>query len=690
MGLAKITENLGDGKYKIIIDKDTSEVEDRIDKIETEIADYENIKIPEAETAYTNAYTAFLSANTDFNNKIDIYSTLTKADPPDYDAIATARDNVQDATTDTLDAQLAADTARTALAELKLEKLAKEKALESYQALLTSIENDEREVWAADYTTDLEVDAVVGVAEINGEVFKTQAEGSDQYNYSKLQIYPAGAETDGTITPVKVASEAEAFVGMALKPGWQKWMPTYRHGVITAPDEETAAVDYEKHICHIVLDEAKSTIKTQRSKDDDGNIIEPTGFDINQTTTLSNVPILYMDCNSTVFEEGDHVVIQFLEQDWEQPQVIGFVEEPSACSITIQIQFLSGLVNSEFTAFCDARITDLERWKTNLIYYRDTFIDEILSAIQAMVDEGFVKNYVFGMAVPYTQDDIDSLLDSWGETQDSLADLEDDIDAIIARWQTAKAAATYISSNFKGDISGCADESDNMTGAALLDYIITLGCCPTTKTEPDSTDLDQDQIYRLRDQFAVELIADDLQDACSPVTYLKVYVPSLASFEAYVNAFVNYSAEKIYISASDFEGTITGLTGGWLERLRWTFKLDSENESEEILTYPNTTANVVTTLDLIEKGETASLSMTFGLSGKLMTIPDTFGAVVGTVIPYESYTNPGHFDGDGQLIQFTTEAYSFAQLFMSGTGTLFYIPLTASGANPGAPGIQEQ
>jgi len=39
-----------------------------------------------------------------------------------------------------------------------------------------------------------------------------------------------------------------------------------------------------------------------------------------------------LDCNSGPFEDGDRVVVQFVNQDWEQPKVIGFESNPKPCT----------------------------------------------------------------------------------------------------------------------------------------------------------------------------------------------------------------------------------------------------------------------------------------------------------------------------------------------------------------------
>jgi hypothetical protein len=87
--------------------------------------------------------------------------------------------------------------------------------------------------------------------------------------------------------------------------------------VITAIDGDVADV---------ALDEAKSSA---------GGIADiglaNIEFNVNQTSTLTNVPIVYQDCNGEAFEVGDSVVVQFMSQNWNAPQIIGFLSNPRPC-----------------------------------------------------------------------------------------------------------------------------------------------------------------------------------------------------------------------------------------------------------------------------------------------------------------------------------------------------------------------
>jgi hypothetical protein len=47
---------------------------------------------------------------------------------------------------------------------------------------------------------------------------------------------------------------------------------------------------------------------------------------------LTDVPIEYMDCNSGAFIDGDEVLVEFTNQEWDQPKIIGFKESPKLCT----------------------------------------------------------------------------------------------------------------------------------------------------------------------------------------------------------------------------------------------------------------------------------------------------------------------------------------------------------------------
>ena len=114
---------------------------------------------------------------------------------------------------------------------------------------------------------------------------------------------------DGVLTARELMSPEQAYFNAAILPGWQKDTPTYRWGTITVLDKEAA-------LCSVALFDARSS--AQR-------------LPVNRTGTLTGVPITYMECNADAFEAGDRVVVQFIGQDWDQPVVVGFLDNPKPC-----------------------------------------------------------------------------------------------------------------------------------------------------------------------------------------------------------------------------------------------------------------------------------------------------------------------------------------------------------------------
>lgn len=156
--------------------------------------------------------------------------------------------------------------------------------------------------WCADHS--LELDGDVDTIEINGEpehyIIAPQSPG-----HHTLQ--------PGYQYPIMAQSAAQAAFNFAVHPGWQKWKPTYRIGTITAVNGDSCDIDLNPVDSHYQ------------------------GLGINQDESLSDVPIKYMTCNGAVFMEGDEVVVEFVDQDWKDPQVIGFKEEPRPCRFDITI-----------------------------------------------------------------------------------------------------------------------------------------------------------------------------------------------------------------------------------------------------------------------------------------------------------------------------------------------------------------
>jgi len=199
------------------------------------------------------------------------------------------------------------------LQEVKIEILKLE--LANLQVDLAYVESlsvtDTRSLWCADHTLD--ADGASATIEIDGEPPQLLlAPGC-----------PAPSPADGALLERGAMSAEQVFLNSALLPGWQRWMPTYRVGVISE-------INSQADTCTVNLDAATSSAQS---------------LDINRQDILENVPVEYMECNAGIFEDGDRVVVKFEGKSWDTPKVIGFESNPKPCApseIAFAIEALNG------------------------------------------------------------------------------------------------------------------------------------------------------------------------------------------------------------------------------------------------------------------------------------------------------------------------------------------------------------
>lgn len=209
----------------------------------------------------------------------------------------------------TVNAEIAAETDKDKLTKLKLTKaslLATKKYLED---LATKINTTG---WCVDVTENMT--GTVGTIEVPGE------------RRSFVNLHSDNVHTparDGQLEKAGAGKTAGVIWNLAMLPGWQKWKPTYRYGTISALtiSETEGGTD----TCDVTLE---SAVSTQQD------------LDVNQGTTLSNVPIDYMDCNGAGFEVGDVATVKFTNQDWNNPVVIGYKKEPKYCHPVVLVNVI--------------------------------------------------------------------------------------------------------------------------------------------------------------------------------------------------------------------------------------------------------------------------------------------------------------------------------------------------------------
>jgi len=157
--------------------------------------------------------------------------------------------------------------------------------------------------WCADLTEDLS--GIVGTLEIPGERGTVQV----RPGYMGAAIY--SGSRDGQLQDAIASTPVGTFYNWAMLPGWQKWMPTIRWGVLSD-------LDIDAHTCTVTLESAVSSAQ---------------GLNINpDNTVLTDVPIEYMSCNAAAFANDDVVLIELEGQSWDSPKVIGFKDNPAPCT----------------------------------------------------------------------------------------------------------------------------------------------------------------------------------------------------------------------------------------------------------------------------------------------------------------------------------------------------------------------
>ena len=190
------------------------------------------------------------------------------------------------------------------------------------------------DAWCIDDTKNLTGD--VGTIEIDGDrerglLIRGGFESGATYN----------ATRDGQLQPVLSHTGAGYYFNAAIFAGWQRWMPTYRRGHITAKIGELVNVLLEK----------------TKSQDLDLNINQK---NLSGDAHVIGAKVIYMDCNP--FDVGNFVVVQFPTQKWIEAWCVGFVSEPTACDTNDFIKFFDTdiiqetTVSLSYTAYTDIRL----------------------------------------------------------------------------------------------------------------------------------------------------------------------------------------------------------------------------------------------------------------------------------------------------------------------------------------------
>lgn len=289
MGRATINSEVGRAKYRVSLDFGQDTLNDKIAALQARVSDLEGEQVT-LESNLAQAQADELTARSELNAAIASYRASIEAGGGSAEKQA-----VQDATRLSITAQILLQQANTALSGNKAERATAQAKIDY---LSTFSLTETRDVWCADYTLD--ASGQVATVEVPGEADAVViAPGAD----------PA-VDADGLATARPAQESHQLYFNYAILPGWQKFSPTYRFGQITA-------IDRQNNTCDITLEAAASSAQD---------------LDINQSATLSAVPVEYMTCNAAAFEVWDYVLIKFEGGEWGSPKVVGFKEEPRPCA----------------------------------------------------------------------------------------------------------------------------------------------------------------------------------------------------------------------------------------------------------------------------------------------------------------------------------------------------------------------
>lgn len=294
MGKGTLLLSKGAGLYSVQLDHGDAEYAARVADFDAKIAQG---NIDAAEVGVTlDAAEALLNQ---YSNDLDIAISFLQGNPEDEELKKTVEH-----TTALVNAQrkVVRSTAQ-ALNVINLNNAGLLADLNRLQDAHPSPAQATQDIWCAEFNEELTGDlATIEIGREAGVSATTQillpGEAKD-YSPSR----------DGQLLPIEMFTPASAFYSYAMLPGSAKWKPRFRTGFITA---------ITGGLCDINVDLV---------------VVSRQLLNINQTPTLSGVPVVYLTCNDGAFEVGDHVVIGFADFDWAQPTVIGFVSDPRSCII---------------------------------------------------------------------------------------------------------------------------------------------------------------------------------------------------------------------------------------------------------------------------------------------------------------------------------------------------------------------
>ena len=210
-------------------------------------------------------------------------------------------------------AAFALDDAETALRVAYIQRAAIVKGIDGIEAIP---DDPVVSAWCADLTEDLSPGADVGTIAPNDEESSASRIIRPAFDPGTGSRAAYDAARDGQFQPVASTTPSGFLYNSAMLPGCQKWLPQYRISTVDAVDTGANTVD-------VTLDQASASGVLP---------MWAQSLEINQSDTLTDVPVEYLDCNALAFDVGDRVVVEF-NRDWTDRKVIGFESNPKPCVV---------------------------------------------------------------------------------------------------------------------------------------------------------------------------------------------------------------------------------------------------------------------------------------------------------------------------------------------------------------------
>jgi len=358
MGKAEIITNLGSGQYKIRPEINRAHAERLIATYTSRAADLVTNIIPAIEAEISTTNTQLNAANFKLNRVI--YSSSST----EYQIAA--QEEVRDLTS-TL------QTLNNSYTSSTLQRHELQSRINQLQDLLT---NGTITVWCADCCRNLT--GTVGTMELYGLSTHTLIYPGYDGNRDVASTYLP--TRDGIMEDVKAMTPEAAAYNFAIFPGWQKWRPQYRAATIT----------------HIYTDYCSVDIYDPRTR------AEISIFNADSALHFTGVPVRIKNYKTNVLVVGDQVVLEFQDQDYTNPVIVGFYTTPcttttttTTTTFTYTTTTTSSSSSSSFSSSSSSSASTV------------TLPPELITAVLAesapyMSDAGV---YYFEPDVSYTEDD---------------------------------------------------------------------------------------------------------------------------------------------------------------------------------------------------------------------------------------------------------------------------------------------